>query len=65
MKTTINYNHGTSPRPVLPDAGDVTLLTPPYGYGVQHYEMETGAVTPSTDGDIALREIVHLLEDEG
>ena len=67
--TTIKYYLSTPTSVISVNNADrrehETLQTPPYGYGVQHYEMETNAVTPSTDGDIALREIVHLLEDEG
>ena len=41
------------------------VLTPVYGFGIQHLETETSLVTPSGPGDEAIREIVHLLEETG
>ena len=42
-----------------------SVLTPVYGFGIQHLETETSLVTPSGPGDEAIREIVHLLEETG
>ena len=42
-----------------------SVLTPVYGFGIQHLETETSLVTPSGPGDEAIRDIVHLLEETG
>ena len=66
--TTVNKVIHHQTQPVIATKQDLYTRTPntppPYSFGVQHYEMETDEITPSSDGDQAIREIFHYLEDD-
>ena len=61
--TMSGHDDGWDTVTTVRDSGAV--ITPVYGFGIQHLETETSLVTPSGPGDEAIREIVHLLEENG
>ena len=61
--TMRDHDDGWDTVTTVRDSGAV--ITPVYGFGIQHLETETSLVTPSGPGDEAIREIVHLLEENG